>query len=371
MLFSQKLLQWSLKIFKFFLHWITGKSEIERIVSKPFSANLITNVYLSLSLSTKLANECNRLLFPPANPSNSSSSSPSSSVVAAASATQSTPVTRPISEIVSDFKRQSTTQEPFEPVGELIAKKKQFPLGPNRPFYSLQRSLRAIYGTNLWLCYFESLRSTPYQTEVHSTKLTKLWNALYPEQQLKGLVSEQWKDIGFQGDDPSTDFRGMGILGLENLVYLATQHPDLAQSIVATSQHPTHWFPFAITGIHITKIILDMLRSGSVRHRFYEEIEQNPKLKKPVAFGQGGGENEDQQQAKSLIKVEPSEDFLLLGLNFFNELYSLAFQRLRKQWVDEKAMVTEFPFFKERFHKELTLLFTQTSPLVFCLDSKL
>ena len=31
-------------------------------------------------------------------------------------------------------------------------------------------------------------------------------------------VSKQWQDIGFQGDDPKTDFRGMGMLGLLNLL---------------------------------------------------------------------------------------------------------------------------------------------------------
>jgi len=35
-------------------------------------------------------------------------------------------------------------------------------------------------------------------------------------------LSEKWIDIGFQGVDPVTDFRGSGILGLENLYYFTT-----------------------------------------------------------------------------------------------------------------------------------------------------
>ncbi len=31
-------------------------------------------------------------------------------------------------------------------------------------------------------------------------------------------ITKQWQDIGFQGDDPGTDFRGMGMLGLHNLM---------------------------------------------------------------------------------------------------------------------------------------------------------
>ena len=31
-----------------------------------------------------------------------------------------------------------------------------------------------------------------------------------------------WEEIGFQGSDPSTDLRGVGILGLVQAVYLVT-----------------------------------------------------------------------------------------------------------------------------------------------------
>ena len=37
--------------------------------------------------------------------------------------------------------------------------------------------------------------------------LKALWNAAYPEEELRGLISEQWKEMGWQGKDPSTDFR--------------------------------------------------------------------------------------------------------------------------------------------------------------------
>ena len=36
---------------------------------------------------------------------------------------------------------------------------------------------------------------------------------------LEGRISKQWSEIGFQGNDPATDFRGMGILGLKCLLY--------------------------------------------------------------------------------------------------------------------------------------------------------
>ncbi|KAG8066440.1 hypothetical protein GUJ93_ZPchr0004g38608 [Zizania palustris] len=41
----------------------------------------------------------------------------------------------------------------------------------------------------------------------HQEALRALWHATYPDQELQGLISEQWKDMGWQGRDPSIDFR--------------------------------------------------------------------------------------------------------------------------------------------------------------------
>ncbi|GKE57950.1 ELMO/CED-12 family protein, partial [Tanacetum coccineum] len=38
---------------------------------------------------------------------------------------------------------------------------------------------------------------------------------------LTGLISEQWKELGWQGANPSTDIRGSGFLSLENLLFFA------------------------------------------------------------------------------------------------------------------------------------------------------
>jgi len=40
--------------------------------------------------------------------------------------------------------------------------------------------------------------------------------------------SEEWKKLGFQGLDPCTDFRGGGLLALQQLVYFAETRRELA-----------------------------------------------------------------------------------------------------------------------------------------------
>ncbi|XP_060669207.1 uncharacterized protein LOC107433989 isoform X7 [Ziziphus jujuba] len=41
----------------------------------------------------------------------------------------------------------------------------------------------------------------------HQEALRALWYATYPNRELHGLISDQWKEMGWQGRDPSTDFR--------------------------------------------------------------------------------------------------------------------------------------------------------------------
>ena len=52
----------------------------------------------------------------------------------------------------------------------------------------------------------------------HEVSLLELWNQLQPGVPLQKRKTKEWQNIGFQGDDPKTDFRGMGMLGLENLL---------------------------------------------------------------------------------------------------------------------------------------------------------
>ena len=59
----------------------------------------------------------------------------------------------------------------------------------------------------------------------HRTLLEQYWRATTGEP-LPAPTGPHWQRLGFQGDDPATDFRGMGVLGLHQLLYLATHHPE-------------------------------------------------------------------------------------------------------------------------------------------------
>lgn len=112
-------------------------------------------------------------------------------------------------------------------------------------------------------CSFDPLNQS------HEAKLKELWSLLMPEEELTGRISEQWKLIGFQGVDPATDFRGMGLLGLEDLHYFAKNYQDACAQILETSHHLTAWFSFAIVGINITSYILKLVRTRRMQLLFY------------------------------------------------------------------------------------------------------
>ncbi|KMZ76359.1 ELMO domain-containing protein 2 [Zostera marina] len=112
----------------------------------------------------------------------------------------------------------------------------------------------------------ESRSLTPLQEALRS-----LWNASFPSVELKGLVSEQWKDMGWQGPNPSTDFRGCGFISLENLLFFARTYPVSYQRLLSKKDgdRATWEYPFAVAGINITFMLIQMLESFSEKTKTF------------------------------------------------------------------------------------------------------
>ena len=85
------------------------------------------------------------------------------------------------------------------------------------------------------------------------------------------LINKDWVEIGFQSKDPSTDFRGMGLLGLINLNYFTTnaKFNEIGKRTYGRSTHPLHGYSFAIVGINITSWVYKWLSDGSLKAHFY------------------------------------------------------------------------------------------------------
>ncbi|XP_042061863.1 ELMO domain-containing protein C-like [Salvia splendens] len=103
----------------------------------------------------------------------------------------------------------------------------------------------------------------------HQEALKALWHAAFPEEQLHGLISERWKEMGWQGKDPSTDFRGGGFISLENLLYFARHFPKSFQDLLQKKEGDrAMWeYPFAVAGVNITFMLIQMLDFEAVKPR--------------------------------------------------------------------------------------------------------
>ncbi|XP_058225446.1 uncharacterized protein LOC131334442 isoform X2 [Rhododendron vialii] len=103
----------------------------------------------------------------------------------------------------------------------------------------------------------------------HQEALKALWNASFPEEKLRGFISEQWKEMGWQGKDPSTDFRGGGLISLENLLYFARNFQKSFQDLLRkqVGDRAMWEYPFAVAGVNITFMLIQMLDLEAVKPR--------------------------------------------------------------------------------------------------------
>ncbi|XP_060205982.1 uncharacterized protein LOC132633504 isoform X4 [Lycium barbarum] len=99
--------------------------------------------------------------------------------------------------------------------------------------------------------------------------LRALWKTAFPVEELHGLISEQWKEMGWQGKDPSTDFRGAGFVSLENLLYFARNFPKSFQDLLQKQEGDRAlWeYPFAVAGVNITFMLIQMLDLEALKPR--------------------------------------------------------------------------------------------------------
>lgn len=145
---------------------------------------------------------------------------------------------------------------------------------------SMSVCLKKIWGYKQLMRDVESLRSISYNEGDlnHEMWLLELWTLLQPDRPLATRITKQWQDIGFQGEDPKTDFRGMGILGLHNLLYFAREYGTAAKHILSHSHHPKFGYSFAIVGINLTHMACKLLQENTLKTHFFNICEGKPTI---------------------------------------------------------------------------------------------
>ena len=66
-----------------------------------------------------------------------------------------------------------------------------------------------------------------------------------------------------KGTDPATDFRGMGIVALNHMIYFAKNYNKTFTGIMEHHQdNDPNYYPVATAGINISKMLCDVFRDS-------------------------------------------------------------------------------------------------------------
>ncbi|KAL6140001.1 hypothetical protein ACLB2K_058302 [Fragaria x ananassa] len=144
----------------------------------------------------------------------------------------------------------TTTAATNDHQGAHVAARQFFRKGPD----TLQ-----VAGSSLPDCSHACGSCTPCRLVMEALKA--FWHAAFPDVALSGLISEQWKELGWQGPNPSTDFRSCGVIALENLIFFARTYPASFQRLLFKQggRRATWEYPFAVAGINISFMLIQLL----------------------------------------------------------------------------------------------------------------
>lgn len=76
-------------------------------------------------------------------------------------------------------------------------------------------------------------------------------------------------DVGFQGKDPLTDFRGTGLLGLKHLSIFSKS--DLRAGLIyKVASNQDTWYFYSATSINITGKVIDFIEKDNCNEYLFE-----------------------------------------------------------------------------------------------------
>jgi len=104
---------------------------------------------------------------------------------------------------------------------------------------------------------------------LHETDLLTMYNLVKPDEPLISRKTKQWVEIGFQGDNPSTDFRGGGYMSLKMLLYFAQNDTELMKLLISHQRS----YPFCVSGINLFSILCNLVNLDNLTSSSVESLE--------------------------------------------------------------------------------------------------
>ncbi len=139
-------------------------------------------------------------------------------------------------------------------------------------------SLHAVRLVNVVYHRMIEMKSEPISqnNDMHIALLESLWMNMKPHTRRASntVVCADWMALGFQGNDPTTDFRSLGLLGLYQLVYFSLHRTPRAHMVLAELSKPGKYYPFAVIGINISQFVMELFNEHRL-HRMIFDIYLN------------------------------------------------------------------------------------------------
>lgn len=135
---------------------------------------------------------------------------------------------------------------------------------------NMAQCLQSLLVVNSAYTQLSHLRDTVFshQNAGHTRMLQEIYQSLLPEE-----TNIDWGNIGFQGKDPASDFRGMGLLGLVQLHYFSTQCTLQARDVLNMSNDSSRaYFPFAATSINVTAFVLALFQEQRLHTHLFVHL---------------------------------------------------------------------------------------------------
>lgn len=101
-----------------------------------------------------------------------------------------------------------------------------------------------------------------YNENLHARELFDLWHKTFPNESDPPRTGHDWKRLGFQGDDPATDIRGMGMMSVRLMCFMAERYPQLHARLVARAEMD---YDKVITGLLFPSLSFPLFFSHSAQ----------------------------------------------------------------------------------------------------------
>ncbi|BGP29817.1 hypothetical protein JCM10296v2_001563 [Rhodotorula toruloides] len=209
---------------------------------------------------------------------------------------------------------------------------------PSLEYDLLSTALERVLRTYAIVDAVQELAETTFPSDGSADgELKELWSIFKPETKLPSMSGKHWQEIGFQNISPATDFRGVGMLGLQAFLYFARTYQDRAAEIVEEAiGGGESWYPLALASIHMTAFALDLATSRDLQLFLLRSVQTRP----DAASGASGPSKDADVDIEPFLRI--ASDLLLLfhahwrqgGFTVMQfEQTSKAFQAALRPWI--------------------------------------